>query len=193
MNLNRLSLAMLLILPALPGCSGPVPATTEPAAVVAPAASTAMAAAATATATATAATGQPATANTHASAKPTACVLITATEMSEIFGRAMQAEAHEGSVDKTECIYKPADGISPYIELTVEWGEGETAMRAMGAMANVEPGIANPYAGIGDQAVAVGTALMIRSGDDLVTITFSGVDDAPAKARQIFDMAKARM
>lgn len=187
MNLHRLSLAMLLILPALPGCSGPAPATTEPAPAVAAAATAAMAA------TATAAPGQPATANTDASAKPTACVLVTATEMSEIFGRAMQAEAHEGSVDKTECIYKPADGISPYIELTVEWGEGETAMRAMGAMANVEPGIANPYAGIGDQAVAVGTALMIRSGDDLVTITFSGVDDASAKARQIFDMAKARM
>lgn len=187
MNLNRLALAMLLVLPALPGCSGPTPAATEPAPEVATAASTAMAAAAIPV------SGQPAAADTGPATKATACVLVTATEMSEIFGRALQAEAHEGSVDKTECIYKPADGVSPYIELTVEWGEGETAMRAMGAMANVEPGIANPYAGIGDQAAAVGTALMIRTGDDFVTITFSGVDDAPAKARKIFDTAKAKM
>ncbi len=39
----------------------------------------------------------------------------------------------------------------------------------------------------------VGTALMIRTGDDLVTIVFSGVADAPAKAKRIFDTAKARM
>jgi len=60
-------------------------------------------------------------------------------------------------------------------------------------MAQKEPGIDNPYAGIGDQAVAVGTSLMIRNGKDLVTITFSGVDHAPAKAKKIFDTAKARM
>ena len=178
---------MLLILPALPGCSGPAPATAESAPEVTPAASAASAAAA------TAASAQPASSNKGAAAKPTACVLVTATEMSEIFGSALQAEAHEGSVDKTECIYKPADGVSPYIELTVEWGEGETAMRAVGAMANTEPGIANPYAGIGDQAAAVGTALMIRTGDDLVTITFSGVDDAPAKARNIYGTLKPKL
>ncbi len=124
---------------------------------------------------------------------PKACALVSAAEMSTIVDSTVQAEPHEGSVDKTECIYKPADAVSPYVELTVEWGEGESAMSAMGAMAHAQPGITNPYAGIGDQAASVGTALMIRTGDDLVTITFSGVDQAPAKAKKIFDTAKAKM
>jgi hypothetical protein len=31
---------------------------------------------------------------------------------------------------------------------------------------------------------------MIRTGEDLIKLVFSGVDDAPAKARKIFQMAK---
>ena len=84
-------------------------------------------------------------------------------------------------------------GISPYVEFWVEWGEGELFMKSAGAMSQHEPGIANPYEGIGDEAVAVGTSLMIRSGADLVSITFSGVDDAPAAAKKIFDTAKEKM
>jgi len=123
-----------------------------------------------------------------------ACDLVTSAEMSTILGSAVVgAESNHKSSGKTECIYKPATGISPYVEFSVEWGEGETAMNSMGAMAHTEPGITNPYAGIGDQAAAVGTSLMIRSGADLITITFSGVDDAPPKAKKIFDTAKARM
>ncbi len=125
--------------------------------------------------------------------QPTACTLVTPQEMSAILGSTVTAEPHEGTVDKTQCIYKPASTPSPYVDLTVNWGDGESAMAAMGAMNHVEPGITNPYAGIGDQAAAVGTALMIRTGEDLVTITFSGVDDAPAKVRKIFDTAKPRM
>ncbi|MEP6885258.1 MAG: hypothetical protein ABJC66_10960 [Gammaproteobacteria bacterium] len=66
-------------------------------------------------------------------------------------------------------------------------------MRAFGLMNRKEPGITSPYDGIGDQAVAVGPALMIQTGEDLVKIIFTGVDDAPVKARKIFDTAKARM
>ncbi|MEO9101883.1 MAG: hypothetical protein ABI212_03675, partial [Burkholderiaceae bacterium] len=79
------------------------------------------------------------------------------------------------------------------VELTINWGDGEVAMGAATAMSHIEPGITNPYAGIGDQAVSVGTALMVRTGEDLVTITFSGVEDPSAKARRIFDTAKSRM
>ena len=66
-------------------------------------------------------------------------------------------------------------------------------MQAAGTMDKNEPGIASPYDGIGDQAVAVGPSLMIRSGDDLISIVFSGVTDAPAAARKIFDTAKAKL
>jgi hypothetical protein len=41
--------------------------------------------------------------------------------------------------------------------------------------------------------MAVGPALMIRNGGDLVTIVFTGVEETPARARQIFAAAKARM
>ena len=75
----------------------------------------------------------------------------------------------------------------------MEWGEGETAMHATKAMGKIEPGITDPYAGIGDHAMSVGPALFIRTGKDLVEIEFNGVDDAPAKAKKIFDTAKARM
>ncbi len=124
---------------------------------------------------------------------PAACSLVTPQEMSTILGSTLAAQANEGTVDKTECIYKPANAPSPYVELTVNYGDGEAAMGAVATSNSVEPGIADPYAGLGDQAVAVGTALMIRTGEDLVTITFSGVEGFPAKARKIFDTAKPRM
>ena len=66
-------------------------------------------------------------------------------------------------------------------------------MASAGAMGRREPGLTNPYEGIGDQAAAVGPALMIRTGEDLVTIVFTGVSGAPAKAKRIFETAKARM
>jgi len=56
-----------------------------------------------------------------------------------------------------------------------------------------EPGIGNPYDGVGDQAVAIGPTLMIKTGEDLMKLVFSGVDDAPAKARKIFQTAKPRL
>ncbi|MCX7041480.1 MAG: hypothetical protein NT117_02065 [Gammaproteobacteria bacterium] len=125
--------------------------------------------------------------------KPLACDMVTASEMSAIVGGEVAAQPNEGSSGKTECIYTAVKGISPYVELSVEWGEGELAMKSAGAMSQVEPGITSPYDGIGDQAISVGTSLMIRTGPDLMTITFSGVDNAPAAAKKIFDTAKARM
>lgn len=124
---------------------------------------------------------------------PRACALVTEAEMSTILGVSVVAEANDRSNGKTECIYKPASGVSPYVEFSVDWGSGEAAMAATGMMGKLEPGLTSPYEGIGDQASAVGPALMIRTGDDLITIVSSGVSDVPAKARQIFNTAKARM
>lgn len=124
---------------------------------------------------------------------PKACALVTPEEMSQILGAAVVAEANDRSTGKTECIYKSVSGISPYVEFSVDWGGGAAAMMATGMMGKIEPGLTNPYEGIGDQAAAVGPMLMIRTGEDLVTIVFSGVEKAPAKAKRIFDTAKARM
>jgi hypothetical protein len=122
-----------------------------------------------------------------------ACELVTEEEMSEILGAAVHAEPNDRSNGKTECIYTAIEGISPYVEFSVEWGSGEAAMMGVGMAAQAEPGLVDPYEGLGDQAAAVGPALMIRTGEDLVMLVFSGVHDIPSKAKRIFDTAKARM
>lgn len=125
--------------------------------------------------------------------RATACDLISGAEMSTILGGKVLPTNNDHSNGKTECVYTAAEGVSPYAELSVEWGSGEDAMIAARMMNKKEPGIADPYAGIGDQAVAIGPTLMIRSGEDLITLVFSGVDDVPGKARTIYDTVKARM
>jgi hypothetical protein len=175
MKASRLAMALLVAVATLAGCSKTVPATEAAAASMTQAD-----------------VAKPVVVATQSEQKK-ACELVTAEEMSTILGSAVAAEPNESASGKTECIYQAVAGISPYVEFSVEWGEGETAMRAAGTMDKHEPGMVSPYDGIGDQAVAVGTALMIRSGEDLMEIVFSGVDDAPAKAKKIFDTAKARL
>jgi hypothetical protein len=122
----------------------------------------------------------------------TACEMVTEAEMSRILGVAVAAKDHTHSSGETDCLYAAPSGF-PAVELAVDWGDGDIAMRAAGMMNQREPGITSPYDGIGDQAIAVGPALMIKTGDDLVKLIFTGVDDAPVKAKKIFDTAKARM
>ena len=113
--------------------------------------------------------------------------------MSAILGRRVLATPDERSSGETKCTYKPASGISPSVQFSVAWGDGRAAMRGMGLAERHEPGLTTPYDGIGDQAGAAGPALMIRTGEDLVTIVFSGVQDAPAVAKKIVTTAKERM
>jgi hypothetical protein len=122
-----------------------------------------------------------------------ACEMVTQEAMSTILGGAVIAKPNDRSNGQTECIYTAVSGISPYAELKVEWGQGQAAMMGFGMANKAEPGITSPLEGLGDQAAQIGPALMIRSGEDLVTIVFSGVDEALPKARKIFDMTKARL
>jgi hypothetical protein len=142
---------------------------------------------------ASASASEGAAARTAAAEHLIACAMVTEDEMSSILGSAVVGTANDRSSGKTECIYQVASGIGPYVELAVDWGGGEAAMTAMKVMGSLEPGLANPYDGLGDQASQVGPVLMIRTGEDLVMLTFSGVEDSSAKARKIFDTAKARM
>jgi hypothetical protein len=162
--------AALIVLAAMAGCS---PSAKPPGAAAAPAPAQATAAA---------------SKNTVASA----CEMVTATEMTAILGVAVSAKDTTHSSGETECRYAAPSGF-PTVDLAVDWGDGEIAMRAVNMVNAHEPGIASPYDGIGDQAAAVGPALMIRTGDDLVKLVFTGVEGAPAKAKKIFDTAKARM
>lgn len=123
----------------------------------------------------------------------TACTMVPQAEMSAILGGTVIAAPNERSSGQTQCVYTAAAGISPYAELKVEWGEGKIAMSAVSAANQAEPGITNPLDGLGDQAAQIGPVLMIRSGEDLVTITFSGVADALPKARKVFALVKAAL
>jgi hypothetical protein len=126
-------------------------------------------------------------------ATPLACDMVTQAEMSAIVGGEMVAKNNDRSNGKTECIYSSVKEAGPYVELSVSWGDGQAAMAGVGFLESKEPGIASPYDGLGDQAIAVGPTLMIKTGEDLMQIVFSGVDDVPDKARQIFTTAKGRM
>ena len=121
-----------------------------------------------------------------------ACEMVTQAEMSAILSVAVAANDSTHSAGATACTYAAPSGF-PTVQLEVDWGDGEVAMGAFAMLNRHEPGIGNPYDGLGDQAVAIGPTLMIRTGEDLVKLVFSGVDAAPAKARKIFATAKSRM
>jgi len=122
-----------------------------------------------------------------------ACAMVTPAEMSTILGSSVVAEPHENGSNETECIYKGASPHTPYVEFTVNRGDGEGAMTAQAMLGQQQAGLTHAYPGIGDQAYAVGPELMIRNGDDLVTLLVIGVNDAPATVKRIFDTAKPRM
>jgi hypothetical protein len=121
-----------------------------------------------------------------------ACAMVTPDAMSAILGGAVIAKPDEGT-GRTGCIYTPASGTGPAVELRVEWGAAQMAIKGVGMAGRAEPGLANPLAGLGDQAAQMGPALMIATGEDLVTITFGNVDDVVPKAKAIFALVKARL
>ena len=133
-----------------------------------------------------------ATAAAEKNSSRAACALVTAAEMSAIVGTAVVAEG-DGGGGSTTCRYKPADRSMPYVELTIDWGSGRVAMASFGTLMRLEPGIANRFEGLGDQATAIGPALMIRTGDDLVNLTLMGVDDDVASAKRIVSLMRPRM
>jgi len=141
-----------------------------------------------------AAVNAPAATAATAPAKPVAmaCEMVTPATMSTILGGQVVAKPDEGA-GRTGCIYLPASGTGPAVELRVEWGAAQMAMKSVGMAGQAEPGLASPLAGLGDQAAQMGPALMIATGEDLVTIIFGGVDDVVPKAKAIFAMVKARL
>jgi len=103
-------------------------------------------------------------------AERTACAMVTAAEMSRILGTTVVVDGEKGG-GTTTCRYQPSERSTPYVELAIDWGGGAAAMTSVGILSRLEPGIADRLAGLGDQAAAVGPALWIRTGDDLVNLT----------------------
>lgn len=122
-----------------------------------------------------------------------ACQLVSPAEMSIILGTPVVGKPDDRPGEFTQCTYRPASAITPSVELKLTWGDGAVAMQGMAQAGKREQGLVTPYDGIGDQAGVAGPLLLIRTGDDLVTMVFNGVTGTPAKAKRIFDTAKARM
>jgi OOP family OmpA-OmpF porin len=121
------------------------------------------------------------------------CTMLTAAEMSTILGTTVGSERDEGGGSAT-CRYKPAERSMPHVEVAIDWGGGNAAMVAMRMMGRLEPGMANPLAGLGDEATAIGPAFMVRTGEDLVRLTLTGVDgDDVAIAKQIVSKIRPQM
>lgn len=105
--------------------------------------------------------------------------------MSAILGAAVNAEATSGN----ECSYMPRDGSGmPMAQLTVDLGSAEAAMTASGMLGQMEPGMTNPYEGMGDQASAIGPAVWVRRGEDLIMITVIGAESHDVAVRRIYEI-----
>jgi len=126
-------------------------------------------------------------------AQPTACSMVTQEQMSEILGKAVVGEADESSSGVTKCVYTAPTSLSPDAWVSVEWGEGQTAMTAAGMAEHHEPGLTDPLAGLGDQALQVGPVLFVRSGEDLVQIYLTGIEEVVPPAAKILALVQLKL
>ena len=120
----------------------------------------------------------------------TVCDVVTAAEMSKLLGSPVTAKPQRLSSD---CIYASAADVGPNAELKIERGDGEAAMQGATFANQFEPGLANPLTGLGDQAISAGPMIMIRRGDDLISIMVSGVEDSLAAVKRIYSAVDAKM
>jgi hypothetical protein len=119
-----------------------------------------------------------------------ACDFLTAEEMSTLLGgRVTRDPPTRGDT----CVYSPAQEPGPFAELKFEPGDGEAAMMGAGFANRQEPGLVDPLVGVGDQALSVGPVVMIRRGEDLITIRLPGVDDPLRRIKLIYGAINAKL
>jgi hypothetical protein len=132
--------------------------------------------------------------SSNASAAPKACELVSAADMSTVLGTAVAASADDRG-GQTKCTYETAGGEigAPYAEVQLNWGDGAAGMKGAGAMESQLGPAMGDLAGLGDQATAVGPMILIRRGEDLITLVISGVSDSTAAAKSIYGLLNARL
>jgi hypothetical protein len=130
------------------------------------------------------------TAASEPSAPRSACDLLTAAEMSTALGGAVTQEASSRS---DTCTYSSTQSSGPFAELKFTPGDGQAAMMASSFANRHEPGLADPLAGVGDQAVSIGPMVMIRRGEDLITLRVLGVDDTVKRIKLIYGAVNAKL
>jgi hypothetical protein len=127
-------------------------------------------------------------------AAPTACELVSATDMSAVLGSAVGAVADDRG-GQTKCTYESAGGEigGAYAEVQLNWGDGVAGMKGAGAMQPQLGRVMDQLAGLGDQATSVGPMILIRRGRDLITLVISGVPDSAGAAKRIYGLLDARL
>jgi hypothetical protein len=129
-----------------------------------------------------------------ASAEPAACELVSAADMSNALGSAVGAVPDDRG-GQTKCTYETAGGEigAPYAEVQLNWRDGVAGMKGAGAMETELGSVMGELAGLGDQATSVGPMILIRRGDDLITLVISGVPDGTTAAKGIYGLLDARL
>lgn len=129
-----------------------------------------------------------------AAAAPTACELIPAAEMTTILGATVTAVADDRG-GQTKCTYSSqGDELGgAYAEVELNWGGGAAGMMGAGAMESELGQVMGKLAGVGDQSTTVGPMILIRRGEDLITLVLSGVRDNTAIAKSIYGLLDARL
>jgi hypothetical protein len=132
--------------------------------------------------------------SSRAFAAPTACELVSAADMSTVLGSAVGAVADDRG-GQTKCTYETAGGElgAPYVEVQLNWGDGVAGMKGAGAMKSQLGPAMGELAGLGDQATSVGPMILIRRGEDLITLVVSGVPDSTVAAKRIYGLLNARL
>lgn len=132
--------------------------------------------------------------SSSAYAAPTACELVSATEMSAVLGSAVKAVADDRG-GQTKCTYESAGGEigGAYAEVQLNWGDGAAGMKGAGMVAPQLGQVMGQLAGLGDQATSVGPMILIRRGSDLITLVISGVPDSTNAARRIYALLDTRL
>ena len=58
--------------------------------------------------------------------------------------------------------------------MQLNWGDGVAGMKGAGAMGSELGPVMGELAGLGDQATSAGPMILIRRGEDLITLVISG-------------------
>ena len=129
-----------------------------------------------------------------ASAAPTACELIPAADMGIVLRTEVGAVADDRG-GQTKCTYETAGGEigAPYAEVQLNWGDGVAGMKGAGAMESQLGPVMDELTGLGDQATSVGPMVLIRRGEDLITLVVSGVPDGTVAVKSIYALLNARL
>lgn len=141
----------------------------------------------------------PTVAKAPAKARPNACDLVTAAEMSTILGGPVVAAAggNEYPPRKTECIYSPAQENGPYAELEVDWDDGDPQVLEMvaGVAGGTAKGMVTEFEGLGELAWRVTSfQVFVSTRGHLMMIRFMpGATEVAARARRIHETALPRL